>query len=167
MSSKDKIFVFLLVPFLSLPILVSLQEILGNSLKALWSVGIGLALLFVLLNGLFFRELYRFIVREHSKEEVYLELMFVFVTAFSNILLFAAACYFFGVNSGGQVIFGDIATSLYFSIVTWTTLGYGDISPVPEMRLIASIQALIGYTYMAILIGLFLSVVNIKVIKQK
>ncbi len=38
----------------------------------------------------------------------------------------------------------SIIGSLYFSIVTMTTLGYGDIRPVEIGRVIASIQTLIG-----------------------
>jgi hypothetical protein len=41
---------------------------------------------------------------------------------------------------------GDISHSfrdgLYFSVTTWTTLGYGDFRPIPQMRLVTSIQAL-------------------------
>ena len=43
---------------------------------------------------------------------------------------------------------------IYYSIVTQTTLGYGDITPVsPLARLLASSQALVGQIYVAILIG--------------
>jgi len=34
--------------------------------------------------------------------------------------------------------------ALYFSATTWTTLGYGDISPTGNVRLLTSIQALTG-----------------------
>lgn len=34
--------------------------------------------------------------------------------------------------------------AIYFSVTTFTTLGYGDIQPLPEMRLATSIQALAG-----------------------
>ena len=43
---------------------------------------------------------------------------------------------------------------LYFSLVTMTTLGYGDILPVGSFpRLVAGIQAAFGTLYIAILIG--------------
>ena len=42
--------------------------------------------------------------------------------------------------------------SLYFSIVTFTTLGYGDIYPKPAFRLLASTEAILGILF----IGLFL-----------
>lgn len=43
---------------------------------------------------------------------------------------------------------------LYFSFVTMTTLGYGDISPVsPVARLLAYLQAVVGQLYIAILVA--------------
>lgn len=41
--------------------------------------------------------------------------------------------------------------ALYFSATTWTTLGYGDISPVGNIRLLTSIQALTGLTTLPVL----------------
>ncbi len=42
----------------------------------------------------------------------------------------------------------------YFSIVTWTTLGYGDFRPTESARLYAASEAFVGLTFM----GLFISV---------
>ena len=42
----------------------------------------------------------------------------------------------------------------YFSLVTMTTLGYGDIVPVsPAARVTAALQAAVGTLYVAIMIG--------------
>ena len=54
----------------------------------------------------------------------------------------------------GEDIIKDFGSSLYFSLVTWTTLGYGDFQPLPNIRLWAATQAMFGYTYMAIFIAL-------------
>jgi voltage-gated potassium channel len=49
---------------------------------------------------------------------------------------------------------GYAANILYFSFVTLTTLGYGDITPTGEMaRMLASIEAIIGQLYIAIFIA--------------
>lgn len=46
----------------------------------------------------------------------------------------------------------------YFSYVTITTLGYGDIVPVaPAAQSISAMEASIGTLYIAILIGRFVS----------
>ena len=47
----------------------------------------------------------------------------------------------------------DPLTCLYFSIVTWTTLGYGDFRPMPADRLLAAAEAVVGYVVMAIMIS--------------
>lgn len=49
-------------------------------------------------------------------------------------------------------------TVLYFSFVTLTTLGYGDIAPIGEMpRMLASTEAIIGQLYIAIFIARLIS----------
>ncbi len=51
---------------------------------------------------------------------------------------------------GGQ----GSAMSLYYSLVTMTTLGYGDIVPVsPPARTLAGIQAVTGQLYIAVLVA--------------
>ena len=42
----------------------------------------------------------------------------------------------------------------YFSMVTWTTLGYGDFHPVNELQFVAAFEAFMGFIYMGILIAL-------------
>ncbi len=50
---------------------------------------------------------------------------------------------------------------VYFSVVTWTTLGYGDVSPVSELaRILASSEALVGYIVMALIIAAVANAIN-------
>lgn len=49
-----------------------------------------------------------------------------------------------------------LALALYFSTITQTTTGYGDIFPKGSARIVASIQALFGTIYVAIFVGLYL-----------
>ena len=47
-----------------------------------------------------------------------------------------------------------LITSLYYSLVTMTTLGYGDVIPAtPVTQMAASVQALIGQLYVAVLVA--------------
>lgn len=39
---------------------------------------------------------------------------------------------------------GDFETALYFSASTFTTLGYGDVIPAPDHRLLAGIEGVMG-----------------------
>ncbi|WP_170576350.1 potassium channel family protein [Ruegeria atlantica] len=50
----------------------------------------------------------------------------------------------------------DFTTSLYFSIVTFTTLGYGDMQPIPGMRIIAALEAVLGYLFLGLAVGVFI-----------
>lgn len=45
----------------------------------------------------------------------------------------------------------DFWTSLYFSIVTFTTLGFGDLVPTGAGRSLAALQALTGYVVLGVL----------------
>ncbi|MGF1445868.1 MAG: ion channel [Pikeienuella sp.] len=44
---------------------------------------------------------------------------------------------------------------IYFSAVTFSTLGYGDFSPAPPARIWASIQALFGNLHLGMIVGAF------------
>ena len=50
--------------------------------------------------------------------------------------------------------------SLYFSIVSWTTLGFGDLQPRGWMRLVAASEALIGNIFLGTFIALLFAVVT-------
>jgi hypothetical protein len=47
----------------------------------------------------------------------------------------------------------DRAVSLYFSVITWTTTGYGDYVPSATGRVYAAAEALLGYTFMGVAIS--------------
>lgn len=54
----------------------------------------------------------------------------------------------------------EYSTSFYFSVVTWTTLGYGDVIPLEPARPVAAIEALLGYVVMALLIAVVLAMLK-------
>jgi hypothetical protein len=59
----------------------------------------------------------------------------------------------FGVVDSQGVTHSGSLDCLYFSLITWTTVGYGDLVPSPPARMIAASEAMLGYIFM----GLFLS----------
>lgn len=74
------------------------------------------------------------------------------VTLFS----FSTLYYLFGVYGENGIVKNDWYVSAYFSIVTFTTLGYGDFKPVSTLRIVAATEAVVGYFYMAITVGAFI-----------
>lgn len=78
------------------------------------------------------------------------------------ILVFAVIYWKNGLLVSGK--FQDIPFSdaLYFSISTWTTLVFGDISPPESIRLITSIEALLGYIGM----GIYISVIGLWLVQR-
>jgi hypothetical protein len=55
------------------------------------------------------------------------------------IPMLTRAAFFVGFGA-----FSDLATALYFSLVTYTTLGYGDFVLGPDIRIFASFAAVTG-----------------------
>ena len=72
------------------------------------------------------------------------------------IIIFAGIYRGHGLLYSGELqsLLNDGESALYFSVVTWTTLGYGDFSPPADIRLIAAIQALLGYVFLGTSVGL-------------
>ena len=72
------------------------------------------------------------------------------------ILIFVGIYRGYGLLYGGsmQLLLNDGTSALYFSVVTWTTVGYGDFSPPPDIRLIAAAEALLGYVFLGTTVGL-------------
>ncbi len=74
----------------------------------------------------------------------YLEIVLIFATFYKNM-----SCGSFNVNLSGF-------DSFYFSIVTITTLGYGDIHPAIETiwpKILITIELLIGLTFIILIIA--------------
>ncbi len=51
---------------------------------------------------------------------------------------------------------------LYFSIVTWTTLGYGDFQPSDGSRFVAAVQALIGTLFTPLYLAVIVKQITYK-----
>jgi len=73
--------------------------------------------------------------------------------ATSLVLLFASKFRFIGLTDNGGAVLHDASVALYFSIVTWTTLGFGDVIPTPDARVFAAAEAMLGYIFTPILVA--------------
>jgi len=70
-------------------------------------------------------------------------------------LLSLSAVYFYFATAFNNGITGpqSIWRSIYFSVVTFTSLGYGDIAPVHYGKIVAAFEVTFGLGLMALLIG--------------
>jgi len=73
-----------------------------------------------------------------------------------TILIYALIYRSIGVIDSAGTVLRDTSSGLYFSLITWTTLGYGDLRPPENLRLLAGSQAILGYISMGILVALIL-----------
>lgn len=71
-----------------------------------------------------------------------------FVAHAFEILLYGVAVYFLVVHVGAGELSGAsgsfFSASLYFSAETYTSLGFGDVTPTGPIRLLAGVEALNG-----------------------
>lgn len=76
-----------------------------------------------------------------------------------SIMLFGDLCERYGVRDMAHYGTPSYGTGecLYFSVVTWSTLGYGDFIPEPPLRAFAAAEALIGYLVMGLLVTALIS----------
>jgi voltage-gated potassium channel len=84
-----------------------------------------------------------------SRRKIYIFLFFVL------LLTVILGSMMYAIESGENEKFTSIPTSIYWAIVTLTTVGYGDISPVtPLGKAFASIIMILGYAIIAVPTGI-------------
>ncbi len=82
------------------------------------------------------------------------------------IVIFYFLFFLVGVNFQGQGIALDLDKSVsknlyyltscaYFSVITFTTLGYGDITPIGLSRFLTAVEALYGSFTLALFVVVF------------
>ena len=57
---------------------------------------------------------------------------------------------------------------MYFSIITLSTVGYGDILPVSDTaRMLAMVEAVVGQFFVAVVVAMFVSLYTTKAIEDR
>jgi len=92
-------------------------------------------------------------------------LLLVTTQAVCLVLINAGVHHANGLVADGRLMPASYPTALYFSIVTWTTLGYGDFSPHPDFRLVAAMQACVGLIVFGVFVGLAMALLG-RIIRQ-
>lgn len=81
---------------------------------------------------------------------LYLLLGVLWTVAYGLVELFAPGAFQYASNDGGDAL----EHFLYYSFVTLTTLGYGDLTPLhPVARTLAYLEAVVGQLYVAVLVA--------------
>jgi hypothetical protein len=84
----------------------------------------------------------------HPRARVVLVVFACFAAHTAEVWLFGVAYYLFvnllGLGSFGGAYGNTLFDCVYFSIVTYTSLGLGDVFPQDNLRLIAGVEALVG-----------------------
>jgi len=93
---------------------------------------------------------------KEKKEELVITLAFFCI----SVIICGILMYLFEHNAQPDV-FSSIPRSCYFAIVTFTTVGYGDFSPVTEEgRFIASLMAVLGACIHGLVIGVISAAIS-------
>jgi hypothetical protein len=81
----------------------------------------------------------------------------IFMTAFTLIGVYATIYYFFAPELTMEASLAThLVNSIYFSVITFTTVGFGDILPkTPHMKLICASEALFGCFTMGLVVAGF------------
>lgn len=100
----------------------------------------------------------------------YLLIAFIFAFLYTYISLYNPnALIYISDNLGIQNTYWHFTDTLYFSLVTLTSLGFGDIVPaLSHIRMLAAMEAVIGQMYIAIFIARLIGLmVSQKIIEHK
>jgi voltage-gated potassium channel Kch len=101
-------------------------------------------------------------LRVPSRGKLLIVIFVTFLAHTAEILLYALATYalvrYTHLGGMGEHAQASFSAAIYFSAETYTSLGYGDIVPTGDLRLLAGVEALNGllligwsasYTYLA------------------
>ncbi len=123
------------------------------------SIGSGLVILSVLLSGAIFLGLelllaraYAWLIRRPHRPKMVLVLLISVIAALGMITV---SVWVWAIAYWGLGVFVTLEASLYFSLVSFTTLGFGDIILPPEWRILSGMTAANGF----LVIGMMSAVV--------
>lgn len=113
-----------------------------------------------ILNTLFLVALQVFSAKEGRDASVFKRRLLM--VGYYSVLLFLNYSYVFeafGLKESDGSITHSIYTALYFTAVTWTTVGYGDVVPHDSFtRLFAALAALNGYAVLGVWIAVLVPI---------
>lgn len=140
--------------WLAIPIVVNLIWLAASIIAGSVSFphdGVGCLLVALLTSGVAVAGIFGFVVRDITPAKAFLAMM-----AQTCVLILIYAVIYVSRLAVPGLSFAD---ALYYSVVTWTSLGYADLVPTEEMRVVTAVQAITGYLYLGLLVSVLSSVV--------
>ena len=87
-----------------------------------------------------------FLVGEAAPEDRrWARLAGIFIAAFGLFILLCVEIGIWAVSLIGVGAFPDFETAFYFSTSSFATIGFGDVAPAQEWRLLAAIEGVTGF----------------------
>lgn len=90
-------------------------------------------------------------IRHRAK--VFWSMIIVIITHVIEVWIFAIAYYFCTASGTFGILYGDIEYKIldfvYYSFVTYTSLGLGDILPIGDIRFMTGVESLVGLLLIA------------------
>lgn len=120
-----------------------------------WVIGLILCAITIAIHYEFMHVLGRALRkrRKFGRRAIVLAVMVLVIAHVLEVYLFAAAFFvgqnWFGIGSIQGEVSGVLSDYAYFSAVSYTSVGYGDVFAVGPLRIIAGLEALIGLLMIA------------------
>lgn len=92
------------------------------------------------------------VFKRHHEFLIFPQILKMLLAIYVTIFGFASIYKSEGLIQAGNITHKSI-DALYFSIVTWTTLGYGDLQPAESIKLLAALEALLGTLFIPLLLA--------------
>lgn len=100
------------------------------------------------------------------------ELIVAGIALFACLTIFSILIYY-AENNSGQKVFNSIPSSFWWTIITFTSVGYGDAYPITTIgKFVASLAAILGLCFNGLFIGIIGSafmdtIEHRKIVKEK
>jgi len=103
-----------------------------------------LTIIFLFIGYYFIIYHIAYVVGDKDSEYHYV-LKSYFILVLFTILIFSIIYYRYGLLYNNKYVEIEFSDALYFSLSTFTTLVYGDFTPIKELRVVTVIEAFFGY----------------------